>query len=151
MASNRPKPFAFHVQLRWEEKKTAVLTSPGKHDLKVTTPTPAFEVEPSWNPEILFVSSIQSCLMTTFLAFARRARLDFVAYESSAEGIMEEATNPGFMEFSKVTVDIKIGVASEEDIDKAREACAQAEERCLISRSVKSQVVVNLATEVSKS
>jgi organic hydroperoxide reductase OsmC/OhrA len=151
MASTQPKPIPFNVQLRWEEKRTGILSSPGKHDLKVTTPTPAFEVEPNWNPEILFIASIQSCIMLTFFIFARRARLDFVSYESSGEGIIEEASEPGYMEFSKVTVNIKIGVAREEDADKANEVCAQAEERCLISRSVKSQIVVNITTEVSGS
>ena len=51
---------------------------------------PEFKGEPGlWSPEELFVGALNGCLMLTFVAMAQAKGLQFVAYESAAEGLLE--------------------------------------------------------------
>ena len=47
------------------------------------------------NPEQLVVTAASSCQLVSFLAVAARVRLDVVAYEDEAEGVMPKATQLG--------------------------------------------------------
>src|SRR3712207_4244678 len=56
---------------------------------------PAFRGDPALlNPEQLLVLSASSCQLLSFLAVAARARIDVVAYEDEAEGVMPEDDKP---------------------------------------------------------
>jgi len=93
-----------------------------------------------WTPEDLFVASVNTCIMTTFLFYAEKKSLEFLRYESEAEGILERVGN-NFM-FSTVNIRPKILVRNEDDRFKAQELIKLSEEGCLISNSMKSSVKI---------
>ena len=135
-----PKKYVFKTELRWSGFKRGSLSSPGKLNIGIATPPEFNGEEGYWSPEELLLSAVGSCIMTTFLHYAERKKVDFETYESETEGILERMDNQ-FM-FSKIIVKPKISVASEDQIDKIKELLTAAEKNCFISNSIKSEVQV---------
>jgi organic hydroperoxide reductase OsmC/OhrA len=78
--------------------------------------------------------------MLTFLSLAQARGLTPAAYESEAEGLLENVE--GKFRITDVTVRPHITVNEEADVDRAREIIERAEAECFISNSVKSRVKI---------
>src|SRR5262249_50000991 len=93
-----------------------------------------------WTPEELLVGSLNTCIMLTFLSLAEARGLTPAAYESEAEGLLENVE--GKFRITEVTVRPHITVKGEAAIERAREVMERAEGECFISNSVKSTVKI---------
>ncbi len=147
MANVKQKTFHYTNIIRWQEEKKGVLSSSDKSDVTVATPPEFLGHAGFWSPEDLFVASVNSCIMTTFLFYAGKNNLNFLNYESKAEGILEKV-NGQFM-FSEVKVMPQILVKENADIEKAKELIEVTEKSCLISNSIKAKVSVLPLIKVS--
>lgn len=134
----RSKTFTYRTSVRWTDRKQGVLTSQGKPDIQVSTPPEFKGHEGIWSPEDLFVSAVNVCVMSTFLAFAERMGLAYTGYESEAEGTVQLVD--GKLQVTSVLLRPRITLKEGKDSDKAREVLAKAEEYCLVSNSVKTRV-----------
>ncbi len=134
------KSFSYGTRLQWLQNRTGQMYSDGKPDFRVASP-PEFKGEAGvWTPEDLFVAAIETCTMTTFLAFASRLQIPLVSYESSAEGLLEFAD--GGYRFTKITIRPKVTVHSESAVAQAQKTMEEAHHSCLIANSIKSEVVI---------
>ena len=134
------KSFIYSNRLRWIEKRMGDLSHPDKPSIRIATP-PEFQGHPGvWTPEDLFVASVNSCIMTTFLYYAYKEKLDFLSYQSEAEGVLENVE--GKFMFSAIKVYPKIQVTSDSDVASAKELIELSDKKCLISNSIKSKVKV---------
>src|SRR4030067_3048092 len=89
MMAIRAKSYKYATSVLWTGEKKGTLTVARKPPVEVATP-PEFKGHVGiWSPEDLYVAAVNSCIMTTFLAFAGRAGLAFEGYESEAEGRRE--------------------------------------------------------------
>ena len=89
----KSKKFIYKNSIKWQAEKRGLLSSLDKPNIEVATP-PEFRGHVGiWSPEDLFVTSVNSCIMTTFLYYAERESVEFLSYESEAEGILEEVEN----------------------------------------------------------
>ncbi|MDZ7771699.1 MAG: OsmC family protein [Balneolaceae bacterium] len=140
---------SYTVDLNWREDRRGTLSSPELNDrIEVATP-PEFEGgEPGiWSPEHLFVASVSSCLMTTFLAMAGYARLSYSHLEVHARGTLDK-TEEGYM-MTEITLYPALTIERERDRDKAVRLLEKAEKNCLISRSVKTRIRLECEVTVS--
>ncbi len=136
----KSKRYTYRTAVRWSEQKKGVVSSAGKPDVQVATPPEFKGHEGIWSPEDLLVTSVNACVMSTFLAFAERAGLTFAGYESDAEGTLELVD--GKFQFTTIVLKPRITVAAGGDIGKAKELILKAEANCLVSNSIKSRVTV---------
>ena len=136
----KSKKFIYRTKVSWVREKRGILSSAGKPDIEVAVPPEFGGHENIWTPEELFVASVNICIKTTFLYYARRNNLEFLSYESEAEGILERAEN-GFM-FTEIKIIPKIVITLSSQIEKAKELIELSEKNCLISNSIKSKVKV---------
>jgi organic hydroperoxide reductase OsmC/OhrA len=117
-----------------------VVTSVGKPELEVSSP-PEFKGEAGiWTPEDLFVASVNVCTLMTFVAYAQHKGLELVAYESAAEGVLENVE--GKYRFTEVCLHPHVVVKTQTDIDRAREIMDSAHKGCLVSNSITTTVKV---------
>ena len=136
----RSKVYTYHTSIKWTEQRKGVISSAGKPDIQVATP-PEFKGHGGiWSPEDLFVASVNTCVMTTFLAVAERAGLAFTSYESVAEGRLELVD--GKFQFTVITLKPTITLPANADAAKAKELIEKAEANCLISNSMKASVTL---------
>ncbi len=136
----KSKKFVYRTKVSWVKEKKGVLFSAGKPDIEVAVPPEFRGHEGIWTPEELFVASVNICIKTTFLYYAQRDNLEFLSYESEAEGILERVESR-FM-FTKIKVMPRIRIAADSQVEKAKEILALSEKNCLISNSIKSKVEI---------
>jgi organic hydroperoxide reductase OsmC/OhrA len=83
------KSFHYSNSLVWDSARRGHTSAPGKPDIEIGSP-PEFKGEAGvWAPEEMLVAALNACMMLTFVAFAQGKKLAFVAYESAAEGLLE--------------------------------------------------------------
>ena len=140
MVKIKPKSFSYKVKSRWIADKRVLLEAEGKPSIEVATPPEFGGPEAFWSPEDLFVSSINICVLTTFLAIVQRQGIKFISYQSEAEGKLQMAE--GVFMFTQVVVRPRVEVKDEEMVTAVSQALEKAERHCLISSSVKTQVTV---------
>ena len=134
------KRFIYKNSIKWQLEKKGLLTSPDKPDIEVATP-PEFRGHPGiWTPEDLFIASVNACIMITFLYYAEKEGIEFLSYESQAEGVLEWIK--GSLVFSEIKVKPLIFVKRDLDIQKVKEIIELSEKNCLISNSIKCEVKV---------
>lgn len=102
---------------------------------------PTFLGDPAClNPEQLLVLSASSCQLLSFLAVAARARIDVVAYEDDAEGLMPEDDRP--VRLTRITLRPRITVAGDVGEDRLRHLVEVAHRECYIANSLRTELVV---------
>jgi organic hydroperoxide reductase OsmC/OhrA len=136
----RPKSYKYTTSVLWKSEKKGTLTVAGKPPVEVATPPEFKGHEGIWSPEDLYVAAVNSCIMTTFLAFAGRAGLAFEGYESEAEGALEFVDER--LVFTKIVVRPKVTLRPGADRKLAEEILHKAEKNCLVSNSLRTEVIL---------
>jgi len=135
------KTFRYQNDLTWKAALRGTSTSPNKHEVAVGSP-PEFKGEEGvWSPEELLVGALNTCLMLTFLAYARHKGLEVMSYASHAEGLLENVD--GKYRVTQIAVEPRVAVKSEGDFGRAGEIMASAKEGCFISNSITATVKLN--------
>lgn len=94
------------------------------------------------NPEDLLVSSLSACHMLWYLHLCSEAGIIVVDYQDEAAGTMTETANGGG-QFTEVTLNPVVTVASSDMISQANELHTKAHELCFITNSVNFPVKCN--------
>lgn len=140
----------YNVNINWERDRKGTMISPelaecnGNEDtcILVATP-PEFPkgVPGIWSPEHLFTASVNSCLMTTFLAIAENSKLEFTSFNCNAKGKLEKVDGKFIM--SEVILEPTVTIVNEKDREKAERIIQKSEAACLITNSIKSKITMN--------
>jgi peroxiredoxin-like protein len=128
----------YYTQVEWTGERRGDLSAPTLPSLKVDAPPEFKGHEGVWTPEHLFVASVNSCFMTTFLAIAENSKLEFVSFSADAQGKLEKLTGQGFM-MTEITLRPKLVLKNARDAERALRILEKAEKHCLISNSIKTQ------------
>ncbi len=125
------------------------------HEAMTTPPTttlalssdPAFRGNASLlNPEQLLVMAASSCQLLSFLAVAARARLDILAYQDEAEGVMPEAGKPVRIVTIRLRPRIVLAAGSADE-DRVCQLVELAHRECYIANSLKTEITVEPTIE----
>ena len=131
----------YTTSLRWTAERRGALSAEGLPQLEVATPPQFPGGHPGiWSPEHLFVAAAEACLMTTFLAIAGNSKLAFKEYSSSAEGLLEK-TAEGFR-ITKILLRPRLVITDAAAADRAKRILERSEQLCLISKSMKTEIVL---------
>ena len=144
------KEHFYQVKVNWKENRKGVLSSEVL-DEKITIVTPPEFPKGEaniWSPEHYFVAAINGCLMTTFLAIAENFKLNFIDFESDAEGKLEMIDRK-FM-ISEVILKPVVTIANEADMELAKKVIEKSEKACLISNSVNSNIKMDITIKILK-
>jgi len=133
----------YHLTITGQDTKTGVLEAPGDGlpPLEVASPPEFGGPEGVWSPEHLFVASIAACLMTTFRSIAEHSGLDVLEYTDAPTGRLVRGED-GLYSIDRVTLRPRVTVPVGSRIDRAVRLIEKAEKVCLISRSVRCEVVL---------
>lgn len=134
-------PYTYQVQLTWLESRKGLLQSDVLDaTIEVATP-PEFAkgIIGIWSPEHLFVAAVTSCVMTTFLALAEKSRLKFIHFKCNAIGILEKKEDK--LMVTKITVSPILTIANKGDFLKGIKVLELTEKSCIISNSIKSELI----------
>ena len=146
----------YTVNIAWREDRRGMMCSPEltQNDapaggcIEVATPPECPKGIPGiWSPEHLFTASVSSCFMTTFLAIAENSRLDFISFRCNSQGKLEKVDGKFMM--TEIMLYTEVVIADEKDTEKANKVLQKSEANCLISNSIKTNVIMQ-ATVVTE-
>ncbi|MGK2859372.1 MAG: OsmC family protein [Thermoanaerobaculia bacterium] len=142
------KSFTYRTAITWVGKRAGITSSGEKIPFRTASP-PEFKGEEGvWSPEDLFVAAVNSCQLMTFISFAMKLELPVASYDSEAEGTLEFVD--GGFQFTRVVVRPRVVVSDPEAIEAVRKAIEDAHRACLVSRSVRCEVLVEPVVEVAE-
>jgi acyl carrier protein len=145
-AAPRPArlPHRFEAAIGWErgaEGAAALnhtVTFADRPPLTVSAP-PQFKGDATrLSPEELFVVSVASCQLLTYLALGTRAGLPVIRYEDRPVGTL--ALADGRMRMTDVLLRPRITLEAGGDATKARALVATAHDRCFVANSITAAV-----------
>jgi peroxiredoxin-like protein len=132
----------YPFSIRWEGGKRGVANAPGGlPEMEVATPPEFGGPGGRWTPEHLFVGAAASCWLTTFLAIAELSKLELVAVDVAGEGSLVRGDDRRFS-ITRIVLRPRVTLSREEDREKALRLIGKAEDSCLVTRSMRTEVVV---------
>lgn len=131
----------YHVRVRATDPKGGVLEGPRDElpQLQFSSPPEFGGPEHIWSPEHLFVASVASCLMTTFMAIAPNSGVEVLEYTDNSIGHLQR-DEKGLYSIDRITLRPDVLISAESDVDRAIRLLDKAEKVCLIGRSILSEV-----------
>lgn len=142
--------YFYSTEVEWTGERKGDLRAPVLPQLHVDAPPEFKGHDGVWTPEHLFVASVNSCFMTTFLAIAENSKLDFVSFKADAEGKLEKLEGQGFV-MTEITLHPQLLISHARDAERAGRILEKAERACLISNSIKTETKlepeINFAAE----
>jgi peroxiredoxin-like protein len=132
----------YNVDLYWKTNRQGEISSPELDEkIEVATP-PEFPkgIAGIWSPEHLYTAAVNSCFMTTFLAIAESSKLEFESLSCPAKGKLSKQDGKFIM--SQIVLEPVLTIHNEEDKEKAEKILFKAEKACLITNSIKAEVIL---------
>jgi len=148
MSIKSNKPIIFTTELYWAGDKVGIVSSPSLKSFSVSNPPEFGGPEGEWSPEHLFLSSITSCFMSTYLAFVNKMKIENTGFECTATGQVEIVD--GKYKFTYIHIYPKAFVGNDADVEKAKVAMEKTKKYCLISNSVNAEIVQHPEVAIAK-
>lgn len=141
---------SYEVSVTWDKDRKGTLSSPvlPTHITVATPPEFPKGMEGIWSPEHLLVAAVNSCLMTTFLAIAEHSGLEFVSFNSYSSGKLEMIDKKYLI--SEIVLSPVLIIKNSEDKEKAEKVLHKSEAACLISASIKSNIIFRPVVSVAQ-
>lgn len=130
----------YTVNLKWIADRKGEISSPELNSsIEIATP-PQFPkgIEGIWSPEHLLTAAVNSCFMTTFLSIAENSKLEFVTFNCTAKGKLEQVEGKFLM--TEILLEPVLVITKEADKDRAERILQKSEAACLVSNSIKSKI-----------
>ena len=134
------KQFFFEVHLNWLEQHRGILYARDVNEnLHVATPAAFGGEGKEWGPEHLFLSSLSSCFMSTYLAIAKKVDVEISHFECSAIGQIEIVE--GKYKFTHINLYPRVFIADVQLFEKANLVLEKTKKYCLVSNSVNAAII----------
>jgi organic hydroperoxide reductase OsmC/OhrA len=135
-------PHRYEMTLSWPGQGGATLQAPARPSIEGGAPPEFGGQDAWWSPEHLLLSALSLCLMTTFEALARKARLDVLGYACRGEATLDRGETG--IAFTGFGLHVQVEVA-EADAERTPRLLESAKKHCLVARALAVPVEVEIA------
>ncbi len=104
--------FYYETEVEWKKEKGAQIGGPSLPAVPVGAPPEFKGSEGVWSPEHLFVASLNTCYMLTFLAIAENSKVPLMSFSSTAKGKLEKVAGSNYQITEIVDTNLSVRVAS---------------------------------------
>ncbi len=139
--------WTYETALKWTGGETGIEQTSGRPDLTFSSPPEFGGRETMWNPELLLVASVESCMLLTSLSVAQRQKIELKGYTSTAVGKMAKTAEG--LRFQEIAVSVTLTIAPGTDAAKAAQVVHTAEKYCPVSNAVKCPVPVTVTVQTT--
>ena len=133
--------YFFEVDLNWLKGREGIITANDvKDSIYIATP-PEFSggIPDKWSPEHLFLGSLCSCFMTTFLAFAEKEGIAPSHFKCSAIGRIQLVE--GHLEFTGIDLYPKIYLPDMKNQSTFSEILIKTHRHSIIAQSIRAPII----------
>lgn len=133
------RELTYSARLTWQGGRRAEASSDGRPVIVLTPPSDfPGGTESDWSPEHLFLASLQSCTMLSFVAHCAHNGLEMVSYRSAATGSLARNAERRYA-FQTVSMVVFVRMAGGH-ATAARDLTEKAQRDCFISASTTADV-----------
>ena len=141
-----PKNLEYEVKLIWDKQSGGDAYMRSFPKVKLDMPLEFGGKGRSPCPDELFLSSVGGCLLTTFLYFTERLKLDLRGLKVSVQGMVDYVGPRGYR-ISEIKILISVEVPRGEN-SKAEECAELATDYCHLTRSLEEGIRTKILSEV---
>jgi organic hydroperoxide reductase OsmC/OhrA len=142
---NMENVYFYETEVEWKGEREGNLRGPNLPVVAVDAPLEFKGHEGKWTPEHLFVASVNTCFMMTFLAIAEYSKLPLVSFRSTATGKLEKVQGAGY-QLIEVVIKPSLVIASAQDLARTPRILEKAKENCFVTNAIK--IAVKLQPEI---
>jgi peroxiredoxin-like protein len=134
----KPLPHHYEVRLTGGPEGYAALSSAGVPELRSAPPLDFDGPGDAWSPEYLLLAAVETCFLFTLRAVAQASKIDFVALDLMAEGIVDR--QDGAVRFTEIVLRPRLTLAPGMDRSRALRVLEKSEKTCLVSASLSTRI-----------
>lgn len=142
------KTFRYFVSVDWEKGKQGFFSGINNEKFAFSCPPEFGGPEGFMSPEEIFVASIATCVMATFINVCSRNKIGIASYNSKAEGVMDYIE--GSYRITKIFLRPQIIIKDPEQREECKRILEDAHQTCPVGKSVVSQVILEPELSVSE-
>ena len=134
----KPLPHHYEADLTGGPSGCALTAAPNVPALCVAEPLEYDGPGDRWTPEHLLLASVEACLLLTFRARARYARLSYESVHVHATGTVDRFE--GVTRFTEIVLHARVGVSPGTDIERIKQVLEKSEQTCLVTASLSTPI-----------
>jgi organic hydroperoxide reductase OsmC/OhrA len=101
-----------------------------------------------WSPETLLVGAVADCFVLTFRAIAHASKLHWASLDCAVTGTLDHVERAVL--FTRFDIRARLELLDEADAERARHALEKSERHCLITRSLRASIGLDLHIDVAQ-
>jgi organic hydroperoxide reductase OsmC/OhrA len=142
IAGMEPLPHLYRAAASASADGDVLLDTLGATALQTESPKEFGGSGEHWSPEALLVGAVADCFVLTFYALAKAHRLHWLRIACTATGTLDRVQ--GGLEFVWFQLGVELTIADVADEAQARRVLEKADKGCLVARSLKAPVEVDV-------
>jgi len=140
-------PHHYIVNASGGNKGHVVVSGKGLPALDTQSPPQFDGPEGVWSPEAMLSAAVANCFVLTFRAIARASKFEWSSLECDVDGILDRLDRTTL--FTVFNVHAVLHVPEGTKVDLAQRLLEKAEHLCLITASLKSEIVLTTDIQVT--
>ena len=137
-----PLPHHYRVTATASQNGDIPVTSAGLPPLATAAPIEFDGPGGRWSPEELLVAAVADCFALTFRGIARASKFEWTHLRCDVTGTLERIDR--VTQFTRIDLTAHVQIPDAAHEDQARRIAIKAEETCLITRSLKAGVFLEV-------
>lgn len=137
-------PHHYLVSATGGEAGNVVVSGEGLPDLDTQGPPQFGGPEGIWSPETMLAGAVANCFILSFRAIARASKFEWTSLRVDVDGVLDRPERATY--FTAFNIHAVLDVPQGDRVEMAERLLEKAEKICLITASMKSEVV--LTTEI---
>jgi len=143
----QPLPHHYEVTASGGGDGSVTLSAPGVTAIASAPPVEFDGPGDQWSPETLLLAAVADCFVLSFRAVATASKFDWIALQCDTRGTLDRVDR--VTRFTGITNRVTLKVPPGTAQDRARALLEKAEQVCLISNSLITDVQLEIALEMA--
>ncbi len=129
------------------DQGSVIVSGKGLPDLDTQSPPQFGGPEGVWSPETMLSASVANCFILSFRAIARASKFEWTSLNCSVDGVLDRPERATY--FTSFNIHAVLQVPAGGRPGLAQRLLEKAEQICLITASLKSEIVLTTEIKVS--
>jgi len=139
-------PHHYFATANGTDNGNVVVSGEGLPPLDTQSPPQFGGPEGVWSPETMLSAAVANCFVLSFRAIARASKFEWISLDCKVDGELDRPARAAF--FTAFKVDAVLKVPEGAKLEMAQRLLEKAEDICLITASLKSEVVLTTDIQV---
>ena len=139
-------PHHYLAKASGENDGSVVVSSEGLPSLDTQSPPQFGGPDGVWSPETMLSAAVANCFVLSFRAIARASKFEWTALECDVDGVLDRPGRSPY--FTSFNVNARLKVPDDSKLELAERLLEKAEQICLITASLKAEVVLTTDIQI---